>query len=333
MDERTGWFRPGPEVILGLVMFFFLGMTATAAQNGPADVHIAAREVPRKQPQAPAGLALPIEVDVDLVLIPVMVIDGDNRLVTGLRKEDFEVFEDGKKQDVKYFYSEDAPISIGVVFDRSGSMNHKLIKARQAVDKFLDASHPGDEFFVVTVSDEPELLSPFTTEVKRVKEKLTYTPATGYTALLDSIDLALEQMRRARNVRRCLFIVSDGGDNHSRDTEGMIHSLVREADVQIYSMGVYDSHPDREEERRGPGLLEELSRLTGGRSVLVPKADELAGTAMTMARELHSQYVLGYKAAGIGHKGDWHDVEVNLTGPARQPQLRVQAKNGYLDRR
>jgi Ca-activated chloride channel homolog len=326
MHPRHGCL-PSAHPSLAALVFLLVAVSIAAAQNGPDDVPFASRDS-----QAP-GATKPLQVDVNLVLVPVLVIDRDNRLLTGLHKDDFEILEDGKKQEIKYFYSDDTPISVGIVFDRSGSMNHKLMKARQAVDKFLDAGHPGDEFFVVTVSDEPELLSSFTTVVKRVKDKLTYTPAMGYTALLDAIDVAVAQMRQARNLRRCLFIVSDGGDNHSRDTEAAVRALVREADIQIYSMGVYDNHPSREEEWRGPGLLQKFSQLTGGRSIQVEKADDLMATAMTVARELHSQYVLGYKATGIGHRGDWHELKVKLAPAASRPELRVHAKDGYFDRR
>jgi Ca-activated chloride channel family protein len=274
------------------------------------------------------AVSTPVEVNVNLVLVPVLVTDSLNRPVHNLQKTNFIVRENGQEQPIKYFSREDAPISIGIVFDRSGSMNHKLRKAREAIGKFLQASNPTDEFFVVTVSDEPAVLLKFTTSVKELEHKLIYTPAMGHTALLDAIELALKEMRRAINARRCLLVITDGGDNHSRTKESDVKSLLMESDILLYSVGVYDQSPQTEEERLGPALLAELAEATGGRNIVVNDRNNLPAALNTVATELHSQYLLGYYPLNPEPNRKWHEIKVKLIPPNRT--FRLQNKSGYF---
>ena len=174
------------------------------------------------------------------MLIPVTVTDPMNRFVTGLEKENFKIFEDKKEQEVRQFSSEDAPISVGVVFDCSGSMGHKLEKSRLAVAQFFKMANPEDEFFLVQFNDSAQLAQPFTTSLEEIQNRLTFTQSKGRTALLDAVYLALHEMKKGKNPRKALLLISDGGDNNSRYTEGEIKNLVKEADVQIYAIGIYE---------------------------------------------------------------------------------------------
>ena len=176
-----------------------------------------------------------------------------NRFVTGLEKENFKVFEDKKEQEISQFSSEDAPLSIGVVFDCSGSMGRKLEKSRQAVAQFFKTANPEDEFFLVQFNDSADLIQPFTSNLEEIQNRLTFTQSKGRTALLDAIYLALHEMKKAKNPRKALLIISDGGDNSSRYTEAEIKNLVKEADVQIYAIGIYEADRRPRPDARGSG--------------------------------------------------------------------------------
>ena len=191
-----------------------------------------------------------IRVDSTLVLIPVTVTDPMNRFVTGLEKENFKLTEDSLPQEVTQFSSEDAPLSVGVVFDCSGSMGHKLDKSRQAVAQFFKLANPEDEFFLVQFNDAAKMIQPFTRDLEEIQNKLAFVQSKGRTALLDAVYMALHEMRKAKNPRKALLLISDGGDNSSRYSEAEIKDMVKEADVQIYAIGIYESAGVAPERRR-----------------------------------------------------------------------------------
>ena len=180
----------------------------------------------------------PLKKNVDLVLVPVTVTDPMNRLVAGLEKNSFVLLENGQPQQIRSLSTEDAPISLGVLFDVSGSMVDKIEESRQAVVEFFRTANPQDEFFVVTFSDRPQVLVNFTSSVDDIQNRLPYAVPQGATSLLDAIYLGINRMREAHNDRKALLIISDGGDNRSRYTEDEIKDMVREADVQIFAMGL-----------------------------------------------------------------------------------------------
>lgn len=270
-----------------------------------------------------------IRTKVDLVLVPVTVTDPMNRLVTGLDRENFQVFEGKDRQDVRHFSSEDAPISLGVIFDMSGSMGSKIERAREAVSQFFKTANPQDEFFLIAFADKPQEVSDFTQSVDDLQNKLIYTLPKGRTALLDAIYLGISKMRDARYPKKSLLIISDGGDNHSRYTEGEIKSMVKEADVMVYSIGIYDHDFRSEEERLGPQLLSDVSELSGGRAFTIDNPNDLADVATKIGIELRNQYVLGYRPTNPGHDGKWHKIKVKLLPPKGLPPLHVYAKTGY----
>jgi len=273
-----------------------------------------------------------IRVDSNLVLIPVTVTDPLNRFVTGLEKENFKLLEDKKEQTISQFSSEDAPLSVGVVFDCSGSMGHKLEKSRLAVAQFFKTANPEDEFFLVQFGDSADLAQPFTRNLEEIQNRLTFTQSKGRTALLDAIYLGLHEMKRAKNPRKALLVISDGGDNNSRYTEPEIKNLVKEADVQIYDIGIYESMAARgrtPEEASGQGLLTEIAEQTGGRQYPVDNLNELPDIAAKIGVELRNQYVLGYAPNNRDHDGKYRRVMVKLVQPKGMPTLRPFWKQGY----
>jgi Ca-activated chloride channel family protein len=266
---------------------------------------------------------------VDLVLVPVTITDPMNRLVTGLERDNFQVYENKEEQNIRHFSSEDAPISLGVIFDVSGSMSNKIDRAKEAVVEFFKTANPQDEFFVISFSDRPELLADFTHSVEDIQGKLVLANPKGRTAMLDAIYLAMAKMRKAKYDRKALLIISDGGDNHSRYTENEIKSMVKEADVQIYAIGLFDQVPRTEEERTGPVLLADVTDVTGGRTFTVDNPNELADVATKIGIELRNQYVLGYRPTKAVHDGKWHKIKVKLLPPRGLPPLHVYSKTGY----
>jgi len=273
-----------------------------------------------------------IRVDSNLVLIPVTVTDPMNRFVTGLEKDSFKVFEDKKEQEISQFSSEDAPLSIGVVFDCSGSMGKKLEKSREAVAQFFKLANPEDEFFLVQFNDSANLIQPFTRNLEEIQNKLAFTQSKGRTALLDAVYLALHEMKKAKNPRKALLLISDGGDNSSRYSEPEIKNLVKEADVQIYAIGIYEGYAGRgrtAEELAGPGLLTEIAEQTGGRQYSVDNLNELPDVAAKIGVELRNQYILGYQPANPTRDGKYRKVQVKLIQPRGMPLLRPFWKQGY----
>jgi Ca-activated chloride channel homolog len=273
-----------------------------------------------------------LHTDVDVALVNVTVTDPYNRLVTGLELDNFRVFEDNAEQEVVSFSSEDVPISIGVIFDLSGSMSNKINKAREAAVQFFKTANPADEFFLVSFNERAELTSAFTNSVEDLQSRMMMTSPKGRTALLDAIYLGLSQRRGAHNAKRALLILSDGGDNHSRYNESDIKRLVKEADTQLYAIGIFDPLGNRSrtpEELNGPSLLTDITDMTGGRVFAVEKLEDLPDIATKIGMELRNQYVLGYHPSNKAHDARWRKIKVKLRAPKGLPPLNVFAKTGY----
>ncbi len=312
-----------------------LGDTPQAGKTDPVAGDTTVTLESRKAPQpANKGDSRPVDIRVNktLVLINVTVTDPLNRFVTGLEKEHFRLFEDKVEQEITQFSSEDAPISIGLVFDTSGSMGPKLQKSRLAAAEFFKTANPADEFFLVQFNDRPELTVPFTNDTDQIQSALTFTQSRGRTALLDSVYLAMHEMKKAHNPRKALLIISDGGDNSSRYTETEIKSAVREADVQIFAIGIFESLGNRgrtPEEAAGPSLLNELAEQTGGREYAVENVAELPDIAAKIGIELRNEYILGYTPKNRERDGKYRRVQVKLNQPRGLPPLRAYFRLGY----
>jgi Ca-activated chloride channel homolog len=273
-----------------------------------------------------------LKLDVDLALVNVTVTDPYNRLVTGLDPDNFRVYEDNIEQEVVTFSSEDVPISIGVIFDMSGSMTNKIGKAREAAIQFFKTANPQDEFFLVSFNERAELTSAFTNSVEDLQSRMMLAAPKGRTALLDAIYLGLSQMRGAKNGKRALLILSDGGDNHSRYNESDIKRLVKEADTQLYAIGIFDPLGYRNrtpEELNGPSLLSEVTEMTGGRVFAVENLNDLPDIASKIGMELRNQYVLGYRPSNKIHDARWRKIKIKLRAPKGLPPLNVYSKTGY----
>jgi len=283
-------------------------------------------------PKSDAGAELNLRVDTNLVLIPVAVTDSMNRFVLGLQKQDFKIVEDNVEQSIAHFSGEEAPLSIGLLFDESGSMDYKLRTAQTAVAQFLKTMSPEDEAFLVEFSDAAKLSVGFTSHTDEITTALRKSQPGGLTAMLDAVNLALSEMKKAKNSRKALVIVSDGGDNHSQYTSAEIESLVREADVQIYAMGVFETSLPfglPAEQISGPKLLSEIATQTGGRAFSAALTSDLPSVAARIAVELRNQYVLGYYPKNQARDGKYRKVEVKISPPQGVPALKAHWRLGY----
>jgi Ca-activated chloride channel family protein len=282
------------------------------------------------QPVSPPDVNL--SVNSTLVVIPVTVTDASNRFVLGLDKQNFSVLEDGVRQNISQFAAEDAPLSIGLLVDTSGSMGTKLATSRRAVSEILNTMNAEDEAFLIEFSDRPELVVPFTRDFAGIDQKLGSMESQGLTALLDSVEMALREMKKARNARKALVVISDGGDNNSRYTAEEIEKLVREADVQVYAMGVFEPFSNlglSSAELTGPRLLAEVSEQTGGRTFPARSFAALPTIAKRIAIELRNQYVLAYSPLKQDRDGKYRKVEVKLSAPPGLTALKARWRLGY----
>jgi Ca-activated chloride channel family protein len=295
---------------------------AFQSTDGPITprVRLASAEIPEPD----------LRVDVPLALIPVHVTTELGGSVTNLKKENFRIFEDGVEQSISQFASEDAPVSIGLLFDASGSMRNKIRKSADAAAAFFRIANAEDEFFLIEFNEHPKLTVPFTRNSDTIYQHILHTKPLGRTSLLDAIHMALTQMKTAKHLRKAIVIVSDGGDNRSRYTEGEIKSAMREADVQVYAMGIFDpdDQPKRTpEEKNGPKLLGELADETGGRHYPIQNLEELPKVCEQIGNELRNQYVIGYAPSNSDNTGFRH-VKVTVTAP-NMPPLHVHHRQGY----
>ncbi|MFI5089508.1 MAG: VWA domain-containing protein [Terriglobales bacterium] len=294
------------------------------AQIGQDEVHILPPSRLARQAEHQATL----KTNVDLVLLNVTVTDSEDRLVSNLEASDFLVLEDKRPQRIRYFSSEDAPISVAVILDASRSMESKFEQARSAAIEFFKSSNPQDEFAILAFADHPRLLADFTDSLEDIESVLRPIQADGHTALWDAIYAGLREMRKARYGKKALLVISDGGDNHSRYTEAEIRSVLREADVQLYAIDIFERYPKTQEERSGLLALDEVASATGGRVFLTHDANELHRAVRQISDELRTQYVLGYPLGQSSRDGKWHKVKVVLK-VAKSRKLRTYAKKGY----
>jgi Ca-activated chloride channel family protein len=327
-------------LLLVLAILLFPAVSRSQSQD---EVQV----VPRKPHQSTAvdttsadrapGLdphAKTLRANVDLVLVPVTVTDAMNQPVLALKKDDFAVYENQDRQRIQFFSKEDAPISVGMILDFSKSMRNKFEAERTAVSEFFKNANPDDDYFAIAITDRPKLIADSTQSIDVLEQKLAMAVPDGNTALLDAIYLGVAHMRSARYQRRALLIISDGGDNHSYYNERQTKALAEEADVLMYSIGVFDNMPvpvfKTIEERLGKRLLTGITELTGGRTIAADDRDRIPEIAAAISRELREQYVLAYKSTDPRHDGKWRKVRVQVNPEGGAHTLHAHYKKGYF---
>ena len=329
--------RVGRTAVVGFLALICFGSICRAQSS--TDVHIVPRDKPAlggadsetgAQQRDPGRVMRSsfLSVDVDLVLVPVTVTDSMNRPVTGLSKNDFSIYEDDKPQRIRYFSTEDSPISVGILLDVSGTMSNKIDAAREALADFFKNAHPDDDYFVITFADRPELLADSTRSIGDIRASLATVKPFGYTALLDAIHMGLGKLQTARYQRRALLIISDGGDNASRHKVRGVRSEVEESDVEVYAIGLFgDGLPilKRFDEKLGKRLLCDMTEASGGRTITVENAAKLSDAAAAISTEMRSQYLLGYRPTKSVRNGKWRKIRVRVS-----PALASRDENSAL---
>ena len=265
------------------------------------------------------------KVGVDTVFVKVSVTDPLNRFVVGLEKDNFRVYEEKVEQHITHFVQQAAPISVGILFDVSGSMksNNNINAAKNAIVRFLQSANPEDEFFLVTFNQMPTLVTGFTNETSAIQNQISFKNPGGRTAVYDSVYMGLEQMKAAKNEKKAIILITDGEDNSSRYSSTEVREFARESDVQIYGIG--------EEGQLGYGKseIQNIVAMTGGRAFFPDNFNELDYYIDLIHSELRNQYVLGYVPTNKSHNGKWRKIQVKLDPPAGLPRLIIHAKEGY----
>ena len=282
-----------------------------------------------EKPQTPSQNQT-LKVDVDLVLVNATVTDPQNRYVTGLEQDHFQIWEDKLEQKIAYFSAEDVPISLGVIFDISGSMKEKISTARDAAVTFLKTGNPDDEYFLVEFANRPEVAEDFTTDPTKLQNRLIFAPAKGMTAMYDSVYLGLEKLKEGSNPKKALLLITDGEDNRSRYTFANVKDFVREQDVQIYAIGIVDAYNSQlGTGHSGRAMIEELADLTGGRAFFPDTVYDLEDICTKIAVELKNQYVIGYESTNEAKDGKWRKLRLKVNPPKGLPRLNIRNKSGY----
>jgi Ca-activated chloride channel family protein len=271
-----------------------------------------------------------IRADVNLVLVPAVVTDRKGAVVSGLTRDSFTVLEDRVAQPIVSLSSQEAPCSIGIVLDLSGSMRTKLRAATDAVRLFLETANPDDEIFLLTVGSLPHTLSDFTADFATLQNSIVAARADGNTALIDTIFMGLNRLRSARRGRRALLVVSDGMDNNSRYSKPELLRAAEESDVQIYTIGIADAPAWKKaieltEQSRGLALLSDLAERTGGMTFKAVISDDIRPAALKIGRAMRNEYVIAYNQTGADRSGKWRSIQVKVS----PPQFRVYARAGY----
>lgn len=256
-----------------------------------------------------------LRLEARLVSIRVSVADRFGRFVTGLSKDDFEVFDDGVEQEIAVFADDDAPVSMGIVYDVSGSMNDLTTRSFGALRRFFETSHEDDEFFVIAFNRKPQLVQDFTPSPNEILNRVVFIKAKGMTALYDATYLAVEKAKQGRHPKKALLIISDGEENSSRYSAGELRALLEEADVQIYAVG--------------EGSLGWMTGLTGGRAFSTWDFDQMRDIYTQIAVFLRRQYVIGFYPTGGGSTARWHNVQIRVKAPRALGRLKLSYKKSY----
>ena len=274
---------------------------------------------PRRLAVRSHGIRSDIRLDVNLVFVPVTVTDPWDHPITNLNAASFRLFEDNVEQTIATVFKEDGPVSVGLLLDTSSSMRKRIDRSIEALGTFLETAQAGDEFFLVRFADSPKLVTGFTRNPQDIIRGLPGSQTQGWTALLDAISLGVHEMKKAKNPRRALLVLTDGGDNDSRYTESEIRDLVMESDIRLYAIGINEQYH----------FLEKLAAQSGGMSYFARKLDDLPAVIDRLSKDLREQYVLGYSSNNTRKDGKFRSLKVELIPPAHDRQWNVVWRRGY----
>ena len=304
-------------------------------QNPPPDA--SPQKAPQKAPtkiQLPAGEVddkTPVITNTDLITFNVTVTDIYGRFVSGLGKNAFSIFDDKQQQEITFFSDEDSPVSVGILFDVSGSMSgDKVRRARDALSHFVQTSHDRDEYFLIGFNSRAQLLMDRTRDGQAVLDKLTFVQTKNNTALYDACYLGVERVQRGTHAKRALLLISDGQDNNSRYTFSELRRVLKESDVVLYAIGILGgSDVGSSLGMEGQGIMDELAGVSGGKAFYPRSAPEMDDIFEQIALELRHQYSIGYRPPNFTNDGKWHKIKVKVAPPRGLPRLFWRTKEGY----
>jgi Ca-activated chloride channel homolog len=294
-------------------MFFRLGLPAERVPQDQPKVSLTPRE-------KRASTNSNIRLDVKMILVPITVMDPADRPVENLAPNAFRVFEDDVEQRIVSLSKEEGPVSVGFVFDTSSSMKNRMDRSVAAIQQFLETNMPGDEYFLVRFADKPTLVTGFTRDPNDILRELSAMQPQGWTSLNDAICMGVQQMKHAKNTRRALFVLTDGGDNNSRYTESEVRNMVVESDVRAYSVGLFER----------PRFLEKLAAQTGGQALWAHSLKDLPDAIERISREFRNQYMIGYSSNNPQNDGKYRKVKVELIESPFHKALHLFWRRGYF---
>lgn len=263
-----------------------------------------------------------IQLQARLVSMTVTISDKFGRFVTGLEKRNFQIFDDGVEQEIAHFSDEDAPLTLGIIYDVSGSMSDLTSRSFQALKKFFDTSHEDDEYFIIAFNNRAQLVQDFTTSPSEIMSKVIFVKAKGNTALYDGVYLGIEKARQGRHKKKALLIISDGEENNSRYSGRDLREMLKESDVPVYSVGISQLYA-------GMGTLQNLSGWSGGMTFAPDDEPQTRDIYTRIALMLRHQYAIGFYPTDAANPIDWHKVRINVSAPRGLGRLAVSYRKGY----
>ncbi len=300
------------------MLWWISGASMTPA-HGSSEEQPQLASRPHRAGAAAKKSAANLRLDVEVVLVPVSVTDAYDRPITTLSKDSFRLLEDGVEQKITSFAKEESPISLGLLFDSSGSMKNRISASVEALKEFFKTTIPGDEFFVIQFADQARSLGGFTTKPEEIFARLGFVQPRGWTALLDAVAMSTHDMKAAKNRRKVLLILSDGNDNNSRFSEAEIKSMVVEADLRVYGIAI----------SYRPRLLQQLAEETGGSVLVAQNMGEMADVVQRLSDQIRWHYLLGYSSGNSFNDGKYRKVKVELVQQNSGSAVRASWRRGY----
>ena len=276
-----------------------------------------------------------LSVDVELVQLPISVLDKEGRPVDNLSKDHFQIFEDNVQQQIKLFKHEDIPLSLGLVIDNSGSMRSKRERVNSAALSFVRESNPEDETFIVNFDDAAYLEQDFTGSIGDLIDALDNLDTRGETALYDAVYLAVDHAKKGKKDKKALLLISDGEDNVSKYGFNKAVEALRESKVTLYAIGLLEENDQRgglfkkPPSRKAKEALEKFAEVTGGQAFFPKSLDEVEELVKTIAHDVRNHYTVGYTPTNRKLDGSWREVRVKVNPPKNVPKVTVHRKQGY----
>ncbi|MFZ1086445.1 MAG: VWA domain-containing protein [Terracidiphilus sp.] len=269
-----------------------------------------------------------LSVNANLVILSATVVNQHNALVSGLGKDDFQIYEDHILQSIKHFSHEDIPVSIGLVIDNSGSMGPKRADMIGAALSFARSSNPQDQMFVVNFNEQVTYGLPegvlFTDRRDQLQRALSAIHTIGETALYDAIASALDHLKQGKCDKKVLIVISDGGDNASRHSLAQVIAMAKASDAIIYAVGIFDERDGDQ----NPGVLKRFAKETGGEAFFPESSKEIASICEAIARDIRNQYTLAYVPTNSKLSEGYRSIEVKVSAPGHE-HLSVRTRTGY----